>query len=176
MLIPLVFLARSVKCDPGQLRSGSSARIRDAWYRGDSCLPGVLNCYPDARGIPFADTEHITPLSNQLWAPKDVSADFRRNSASVGFKGPEEGYHCRAKDRTMRDKKRRGFALSQPPCWIDNPHRSWVSSPHMGSSLNLGMAMSPRASCLSRSARTPGRTTPCANMDSYKVQERHSSS
>jgi len=55
-------------------------------YRGGLCRPGKLVEYPEARGIPLADTRNIIPMTAQLWTPAQLSADFRRRTA--GPAGP----------------------------------------------------------------------------------------
>jgi hypothetical protein len=53
-------------------------------YRGDTSKPAQLHCYPDAKAIPFSDTEHIIPLSPSLWTPADLVADFQRRQKLEG--------------------------------------------------------------------------------------------
>lgn len=52
-------------------------------YRGEGYKPQAELCYPDAVGVPFADCENIIPLTENLWTPQQLSADFRRRMAAL---------------------------------------------------------------------------------------------
>lgn len=52
-------------------------------FRGETYTPNVLHCWPDAKGVPFADCEHIVPMTSNLWTPKQITADFQRRMASL---------------------------------------------------------------------------------------------
>jgi hypothetical protein len=60
-------------------------------YRGEVCTPDVVQRYPEARGIPFTDTEHIIPMSSKLWTPAEVVADSRSRSALMPEKDRPKG-------------------------------------------------------------------------------------
>jgi hypothetical protein len=63
---------------PSEASGPAAAVAFELTYRGEACAPGQLVCYPDAKGIPFSDTAHITALSVSLWTPSDLVADFQR--------------------------------------------------------------------------------------------------
>ena len=43
--------------------TGPAAALKFAMsYRGPTYVPGVVQCYPDAEGIPFSDTKNIIPM------------------------------------------------------------------------------------------------------------------
>ena len=64
--------------------TGPAAALRFAMsYRGQTIVPGVLHCYPDAKGIPLSDTRNIIPMAGTLWTPAELAADFRLRMAAV---------------------------------------------------------------------------------------------
>jgi hypothetical protein len=60
-------------------------------YRGQASVPGVLQCYPDAKGIPLSDTRNIIPMTGSLWTPAELAADFRLRMAAVAPKDRKRG-------------------------------------------------------------------------------------
>ena len=75
---------------PQQVESGLAGQFGPAaalqfarQYRGEAHVPGEQQCYPDARGIPFSDTEHVVPMTESLWTPAQLRADFERRMAAV---------------------------------------------------------------------------------------------
>lgn len=52
-------------------------------YRGETYTPNVLYCYPNAKGVPFADCKNIIPMTSNLWTPKQITADFQRRMAAL---------------------------------------------------------------------------------------------
>lgn len=52
-------------------------------FRGEVFKENTLHCWPDAKGVPFADCEHIIPITANLWTPKQIAADFRRRMAEL---------------------------------------------------------------------------------------------
>ena len=60
-------------------------------YRGDRHVAGTLHCFPDARGIPFADTKNIIPMTASLWTPAELTADFRKRMAQMQPKDRKKG-------------------------------------------------------------------------------------
>jgi hypothetical protein len=71
---------------------GPAAALKFAMsYRGQTYVPGVVQCYPDAKGIPFSDTKNILPMTKALWTPAELAADFRRRMAGVAEKDRKRG-------------------------------------------------------------------------------------
>ena len=70
--------------DAGTSRYGPAAALNFARsFRGETYTPDVLHCYPDAKGVPFAECEHIIPMHLNLWTPKQIVADFHRRMANL---------------------------------------------------------------------------------------------
>jgi hypothetical protein len=67
--------------------AGPAAALRFAMsYRGETFVPGVLHCFPDAEGIPFSDTRNIIQMTGSLWTPAELAADFRLRMKGVSEK------------------------------------------------------------------------------------------
>lgn len=67
-----------------QTRYGPAAALDFARsFRGETYTPDVLHCYPDAKGVPFADCEHIIPMTHNLWTPNQIIADFQRRMSPL---------------------------------------------------------------------------------------------
>jgi len=72
--------------------TGPAAALRFAMsYRGHTYVPGVVQCYPDAEGIPFSDTKNIIPMTGSLWTPAELAADFKLRMAGVSEKDRKRG-------------------------------------------------------------------------------------
>jgi hypothetical protein len=82
ILLAASSLTASEKADAGTISDediGPEAAVRfEARYRGEVCDPRVLNCYPEAKGIPFAETRNIVQMHSSLWTPAEIVADFKR--------------------------------------------------------------------------------------------------
>jgi len=82
VLLAVAFLAAPSEAGSNKISEediGPEAAVRfEARYRGEVCDPGVLNCYPEATGIPFAETRNIVQMHNSLWRPAEILADFKR--------------------------------------------------------------------------------------------------
>ena len=52
-------------------------------FRGEVYKENTLHCWPDAKGVPFADCENIIPMTANLWTPKQIAADFARRMAAL---------------------------------------------------------------------------------------------
>jgi hypothetical protein len=71
---------------------GPAAALKFAMsYRGQTFVPGVLHCYPDAEGIPFSDTKNIIPMTGSLWTPAELAADFRLRMAGISEMNQRRG-------------------------------------------------------------------------------------
>jgi hypothetical protein len=73
----------TVSCLAADEKGPAAALFFAASYRGDVCSPGELHCYPEARGIPFADTKNIIQMNRDLWRPEEIVADFRQRMKSL---------------------------------------------------------------------------------------------
>jgi hypothetical protein len=60
-------------------------------YRGHTYVPGALQCYPEAKGIPFSDTGNIVPMTESLWIPAELAADFELRMARALEKNRKQG-------------------------------------------------------------------------------------
>jgi hypothetical protein len=86
--VPTISLADA----PAPPRTGPAAALAfEMRYRGEICTPDVVQRYPEARGIPFTDTENIIPMSSQLWTPAEVVADSRRRAMLLPEKERPKG-------------------------------------------------------------------------------------
>ncbi|MBC7366977.1 MAG: hypothetical protein H7343_09245 [Undibacterium sp.] len=75
-----------------ELKEGPAAALAFArGYRGESYVPKVMSCYPDAVGVPYADCENIIPMTRSLWTPEQLSEDFRQRMAGVPVAGRKKG-------------------------------------------------------------------------------------
>lgn len=82
--------------------TGPAAALRFAMsYRGHTYVPGVVQCYPDAEGIPFSDTKNIIPMTGSLWTPAELAADFKLRMAGVSEKDRKRGYNRDGEDGTL---------------------------------------------------------------------------
>jgi len=72
--------------------TGPAAALKfEMSYRGKTYVPGVQHCYPDAEGIPFSDTKNIISMTESLWTPAELAADFRLRMESVPEKDRKRG-------------------------------------------------------------------------------------
>jgi len=60
-------------------------------YRGEVYRPDTQTCYPDAKGIPFADCVNIIPMGATLWTPRQLVADFHRRMESLPVSARRRG-------------------------------------------------------------------------------------
>lgn len=51
-------------------------------FRGELCVPGAVQCYPDAKPISFALSQNIRTLRKDLWTPEAIARDFDQRRAS----------------------------------------------------------------------------------------------
>ena len=73
-LLPLA----AVSAQAAESSGPTAALAFDEQHRGDCCKPGALHCYPQARGISFSECAHIIPMSESLWTPGQLCADFQK--------------------------------------------------------------------------------------------------
>ncbi len=62
-----------------------------ASYRGQTFVPGVLHCYPAAKGIPFSDTRNVIPMTESLWTPKELAVDFNARMSGLAMRDRKRG-------------------------------------------------------------------------------------
>lgn len=79
LLLAPVFAASADKPAEGPKAALDFARS----FRGEVYQEKVQHCWPDAKGVPFADCEHIIPMGHTLWTPKQIVADFQRRMAEL---------------------------------------------------------------------------------------------
>jgi hypothetical protein len=109
----LISYAVASQSEGTETKYGSSAALHFAAnYRGDTYSPGVLNCYPDAKGIPFADCENIIPMSANLWTPKQITADFQRRMQELPENERKRGIIVLLKTERCATKEMRGCTVT----------------------------------------------------------------
>jgi hypothetical protein len=93
--------------------SGPAAAVAfELSYRVETCAPGQLQCYPDARGIPFSDTAHIIALSASLWTPSDLLADFQRRTRAETSRGRKRAILVLLKSERCATKEARFCSIT----------------------------------------------------------------
>ena len=119
-------------------RYGPAAALRFAMrYRGDTCIPGAQNCYPDAIGIPFSETEHFIPMDAHLWRPEDIAADFRKRVVSLPPDGRKLGIIVVLKTERCATKELRA-------CSVTTAALDKLSTPLVDRFLIYGLQLKPR--------------------------------
>lgn len=106
-------------------------------YRGDSHTPGVLYCYPAAKGIPFDDTENIIAMNEKLWTPAELAADFDRRMATVPKAQRKKGIIVLSKTERCAPKAFRA-------CTVTTAALEKRSTPLVGDFLIYGAWLKPR--------------------------------
>lgn len=122
----------------GSAAYGPAAALRFARsYRGDSYHPNTETCYPNAKGIPFADCENIIPMSAALWNPTQLALDFNRRMASLPRSERALGIIVLLKTERCATKEMRG-------CTITTAALEKRSTPLAGKFLVYGVLLKPR--------------------------------
>src|SRR6185369_5745572 len=84
LAVCILVLAGGLSARGSAAETGPAAAVDFArGYRGEVYTANTLHCWPDAKGVPFADCEHITPMGPNLWTPKQIVADFQRRMANL---------------------------------------------------------------------------------------------
>lgn len=91
LLSVLLFIPAAAFGTTGEEEGPAAALAYELQFRGELCVPGVMNCYPDAHSIPFADTKHIRPMSSSLWRPAELVADFQRRMHALAPEARQKG-------------------------------------------------------------------------------------
>ncbi len=76
---PIFACGQDINPDTGP----TAALIFATTYRGHTYVPGAFHCYPEAKGIPFSDTENIVPMTESLWLPAELAADFELRTVTA---------------------------------------------------------------------------------------------
>ena len=106
-------------------------------YRGETFTPGVLYCYPAAKGIPFDDTENIVAMNETLWTPAQLAADFDRRMATVPKAQRKKGIIVLLKTERCAPKAFRA-------CTVTTAALEKRSTPLVGDFLIYGAWLKPR--------------------------------
>ncbi|HEX2855753.1 MAG TPA: hypothetical protein VHO24_21130 [Opitutaceae bacterium] len=106
-------------------------------YRGEALAPGQLYCYPDAKGVPFADTENIIPLTASLWTPAQLAADFNRRMADLPPPERKRGIVVLLKTERCAPKAMRA-------CTVTTAALEKRATPLVGQFLVYGVLLKPR--------------------------------
>jgi len=106
-------------------------------YRGEVYKPDERTCYPDAVGIPFADCENIIPMTEDLWTPKQISADFRRRMEAVPLNERKKGIIVMLKTERCAPKEAR-------LCTTTTAALEKRATPLAGNFLIYGVLLKPR--------------------------------
>jgi hypothetical protein len=80
---PMSFASPATAPPPGDEFGPAAALQFELRYKGDCCKPGALHCYPKATGVPLADCVNIIPMTDSLWTPGQLCADFQRRMSTV---------------------------------------------------------------------------------------------
>ena len=81
-------------------------------YKGDCCTPGALHCYPQAKGIPLADCVNIIPMTDSLWTPGQLCADFQRRMIGVAVGNRKKGIIVMLKTERCATKVARACSIT----------------------------------------------------------------
>ncbi len=81
-------------------------------YRGELCVPDALYCYPEARGIPLADTVNIIQMTENLWTHEQLVRDFQRRFATVPGAARKRGIIVLLKTERCATKVMRGCTVT----------------------------------------------------------------
>ena len=106
-------------------------------YKGSTCKPGALYCYPDAKGIPLADAPHIIPLTASLWTPAQLIADFQQRMKLLPPTERKQGIIVMLKTERCATKSARA-------CTITTAALEKHSTPLVGQFLVYGVQLKPR--------------------------------
>jgi hypothetical protein len=134
-----VFGVASGASDPGTLPDyGPTAALAFAHkYRGTTYVKKATHCYPEATGIPFSDTENITPLTATMWTPGQLAADFNRRMEALPESRRAKGIVVILKTERCATKAFRG-------CTVATAALEKRSSPLVERFLVYGVFLEPR--------------------------------
>jgi hypothetical protein len=106
-------------------------------FRGEVFTPNTLHCYPDAVGVPFADCEHITPMTAVLWTPTQIVADFHRRMKNLPATERKKGIIVLLKTERCATKSLRA-------CTVTTAALEKRSTPLVGDFALYGLLLKPR--------------------------------
>jgi hypothetical protein len=117
---------------------GPAAALKfDLQYRGDCCEAGVVHCYPEAKGVPLADCVNIIPMTESLWTPAELCADFQRRMDALPVRDRKKGIIVMLKTERCATKAARA-------CTITTAALEKRSTPLVGEFLIYGVQIKPR--------------------------------
>ncbi len=125
-------------------------------FRGEVYKEKTLHCWPEAKGVPFADCEHIIPMGHTLWTPKQIVADFHRRMAELP---PEQ----RKKGIIVVLKTERCATKSLRACTVTTSALEKRATPLAGEFAIYGLLLKPRDK-----DTPPGSLKIETGLDSYK--------
>jgi len=106
-------------------------------YNGNCCELGALHCYPKAKGVPLADCVNIIPMTDSLWTPGQLCADFQRRMSTVAEGNRKKGIIVMLKTERCATKVARA-------CTITTAALEKRSTPLVGEFLIYGVQIKPR--------------------------------
>lgn len=115
----------------------AAALAFDELYRGDCCKPGDLHCYPNAKGVPFADCANIIPMTDSLWTPAQLCADFQMRMKAIPARDRKRGIIVMLKTERCATKAARA-------CTITTAVLEKRSTPLVAQFLVYGVQIKPR--------------------------------
>lgn len=115
LLLPFATIAAepAIAPAPSSAETGPAAALAFArGYRGEVYHAKDLQCWPDAKGVPFADCANIIPMTNNLWTPKQIVADFQRRMADLPPAERKKGIIVLLKTERCATKAMRGCTVT----------------------------------------------------------------
>ena len=106
-------------------------------YKGNCCDLGALHCYPKAKGVPLADCINIIPMTDSLWTPGQLCADFQSRMSTVAEENRKKGIIVMLKTERCATKVSRA-------CTITTAALEKRSTPLVGEFLIYGVQIKPR--------------------------------
>jgi len=117
---------------------GPASALRFAQnFRGETFKPNTLHCYPDAVGVPFAECEHILPMTAVLWTPAQIVADFHRRMKNLPVAERKKGIIVLLKTERCATKSLRA-------CTVTTAALEKRSTPLAGEFAIYGLLLKPR--------------------------------
>ena len=130
-------ISRAAAPQPGEEYGPAAALQFELHYKGDCCKPEALHCYPQAKGIPLTDCLNIIPMTNSLWTPGQLCADFQRRMCMVAEGNRKKGIIVMLKTERCATKASRA-------CTITTAALEKRSTPLVGKFLIYGVQIKPR--------------------------------
>jgi len=122
---------------PGDEYGPAAALEFELRYKGDCCQPGALHCYPKAQGVPLADCVNIIPMTDSLWTPAQLCADFQKRMSTIAERNRKKGIIVLLKTERCATKVSRA-------CTITTVALEKRSTPLVDNFLIYGVQLKPR--------------------------------